>query len=152
MYELRWANILRYSQGSLVAYKCINRVGDSTRKQINALVVFGSEEALMDDVQPVPSGITLKSYCVENNSAPDVVCTKTLTSGIRLPSTLDEVVSQLKESIDALKAVAQNRDQQKEIAELPGMLLRDLPATLPWITKDILQGKVRRWTIVSCMK
>ncbi|KAJ4300811.1 hypothetical protein N0V90_002899 [Kalmusia sp. IMI 367209] len=137
-----------YSQGSLVAYKCVNRVGDAARKQIKSLVVFGTEEALMDDAQPVPQGVILKSYCVENTTAPDVVCTKTLTSGIKLPSSGEEVVTQLKETIAALGAVATNQDQQKEIASLPGLLLADLPATLPWITKDILQGKVRRWTIL----
>ncbi|KAJ4351595.1 uncharacterized protein N0V89_006938 [Didymosphaeria variabile] len=133
---------------SLVAYKCVNRVSDTARKQIKALVVFGSEEILMDDVQPVPEGITLKNYCVENTTAPDVVCTTTLTSGIDLPNSVGEVVSQLKDSFASLKDVATNEDQLKEVASIPGLLLTELPAALPWIAKDIAQGKIRRWMIL----
>lgn len=132
-----------------MAYKCINRVSDDVRKQMKALVVFGSEEQLMDDVQPVPNGVVLQQYCVENTTAPDVVCTKTLTSGLQLPTGVDEVVSQIKDTIETLKDIATNDDQRKEIADLPGLLIRDLPATLPWIAKDVAQGKIRRWMIVS---
>lgn len=137
------------SQGSLVAYKCVNRVSAAARAQIKALVVFGSEEHLMDDVQPVPEGVVLKSYCVENTSAPDVVCTETLTSGVDLPDSVGEVVAQLTKTIASIKDVLTNEDQLKEVANLPALLIRDVPATLPWITKDILQGKIRRWLIVS---
>ncbi|KAK7187688.1 hypothetical protein DPSP01_004523 [Paraphaeosphaeria sporulosa] len=137
-----------YSQGSLVAYKCVNRVSAAARAQIKALVVFGSEERLMDDVQPVPKGIILKNYCVENTTAPDVVCTETLTSGIELPNSVGDVVAQLKETVASLKNVVTNEDQLKEVATIPALLIRDLPATLPWIAKDVAQGKIRRWMIL----
>lgn len=103
----------------------------------------------MDDVQPVPEGVILKNYCVENTAAPDVVCTKTLTSGIELPNSVGDVVSQLKETVNSLKEVATNEDQLEEVASVPGLLLKDLPAALPWIARDIVRGKVRRWMIVS---
>ncbi|KAF2451751.1 hypothetical protein P171DRAFT_426219 [Karstenula rhodostoma CBS 690.94] len=136
------------SQGSLVAYKCVNRVSAAARRQIKALVVFGSEERLMDDVQPVPEGIILKNYCVENTTAPDVVCTETLTSGIELPGSVGEVVAQLEETVDSLKDVVTNEEQLKEVATIPGLLVRDLPAALPWIARDVAGGKVRRWMIL----
>ncbi|KAF9739332.1 hypothetical protein PMIN06_000976 [Paraphaeosphaeria minitans] len=137
-----------YSQGSLVAYKCVNRVSAAARAQVKALVVFGSEERLMDDVQPVPEGILLKDYCVENTTAPDVVCTQTLTSGIQLPTSVGEIVSQLEQTVASLGELVTNEDQLKEVATAPALLIRDLPATLPWIAQDIEQGKIRRWLIL----
>jgi cutinase len=112
------------------------------------MTTFGDENALMDNPQTLPSGLPFKPYCVQDTAAPDVLCTDSLTSGIKLPTSLSELRQLLGDKLEGLKAVATNPAQIAAALKFPAQLLGDLPKVLGSILKDIATGKVRRWLVL----
>jgi cutinase len=112
------------------------------------MTTFGDENALMDDPQTLPSGLPFKPYCVQDTAAPDVLCTASLGSGIKLPSSLSELQQLMTEKLEGVKAVANNPAQLAAALKFPGQLFGGLPSVLGSILKDIATGKVRRWLVL----
>ncbi|KAF2273608.1 alpha/beta-hydrolase, partial [Westerdykella ornata] len=139
-----------WSQGALCARKCVNRVGDAGKARLKAMATFGDESALMDSPQPVPAGLPFKLFCVEDTAAPDVLCTSTLTSGIHLPTSVDEFNEVMNQAFTQLKAIASNPGQTAAVLKLPVQLASGLldSGVFKAFMKDLLTGKVRRWLVL----
>jgi hypothetical protein len=123
----------------------VNRIQTA---QLAGLVVFGSENALMDHPAPIPADLPYAPYCNEDNAAPDLLCTKTWTSGIALPKSLSELTLKVQASLSSLKSIAENDAQRKAAVQLPLDMAAGIVTNAGYIAKDILQGKVRKWLVL----
>ena len=138
-------SLTNHSQGALCAHKCVNRVKTS---QLAGLVVFGSENDLMDNPSPIPANLPYAPYCNEDNAAPDLLCTETWTSGIDLPDSPSELTSMIQSSLSSLKSIAKNEEQRRAALQLPLDMAAGIVKNAGYIAKDILQGKVRKWLVL----
>jgi len=133
------------SQGALCAHKCVNRV---STPQLAGLIVFGSENDLMSPPAPIPDNLPYAPYCNEDNVSPDVLCTATLTSGIKLPNSISELTAMVQSSLSSLKSIASNDVQRKAAAQLPLDMVAGIIRNTAYIAKDIFQGRVRKWLVL----
>lgn len=123
-------------------------MNEVARKQLKGMATFGDENRLMDDPQPRPDGLNFMPYCIEDNLGPDVLCTETLTSGLKLPTSLEEFKASVVEPLKAVKNVATNPAQTAAALKLSFQLLEGVTGVLKYFLKDVASGNVRRWMVL----
>ncbi|KAF2870688.1 carbohydrate esterase family 5 protein [Massariosphaeria phaeospora] len=136
-----------WSQGALCAHKAVNRIGKTAMKQLKALVTFGDPNEISDNLS-VPSSISFKNWCVDDTVSPDPLCTKTLTSGFKLPRTLEELQNLILEPLRTLPDFATGVEQTKQAAGLLPKMIKGLVKTSPYFLADVLKGRVQRWMVL----
>lgn len=100
------------------------------------------------DVPPFPKEIPVKQYCVEDTAAPDVLCTKTLSSGFKLPDSISGYKDIVMDAMVGLTRVAINSDQRNSVPSILYGMASGFLGVSDYFLADVKAGKVRRWAVL----
>ncbi|KAF2639615.1 hypothetical protein P280DRAFT_508048 [Massarina eburnea CBS 473.64] len=138
-----------WSQGGLCAHKCIKALAKATSyKNIKGIVTFGDEAGLMSSVPAFPKDIPVKAFCNEDTAAPDILCTETATSGIKLPTSISEFKDLVVDALAELVRVATNSEQRSQATKLPFTLAYNFLKVTDYFTTDLKKSNLRRWMVL----
>ncbi|PVH92946.1 carbohydrate esterase family 5 protein [Periconia macrospinosa] len=140
-----------WSQGALCTHTCLEELkGTTALKNIKGVTTFGDEAGLMDPkvIPAFPKEIPVKSFCVEDSVAPDVLCTKTLASGFKLPSSISEFKDIVVDAMIGLTKVAVNSEQRSSVSSILFGMTSGFLSVTDYFLADVKAGKVRRWAVL----
>ncbi|KAF2713255.1 carbohydrate esterase family 5 protein [Pleomassaria siparia CBS 279.74] len=135
-----------WSQGSLCAHKSLERINAAPLAQVKGLVVFGDPNGLMDKIA-VPSSINVSSYCIKDTVVPDPLCSETLASGFKLPTSFSDLEDLVLDPLRDLPDLATGVEQTKAAIGILPQLALGFFRNAKYFAKDLLTGNVRRWLL-----
>ncbi|KAF1949522.1 alpha/beta-hydrolase [Byssothecium circinans] len=138
-----------WSQGALCVHKGVKALAKSTAfGNVKGVATFGDEAALMPSVPAFPKDLPVEAYCNQDVAAPDVLCTDSLTSGFKLPTSISEFKDIVIDALVDLLKVAFTSDQRTQAVKLPFTLAYNFFGVTDYFTQDLKTGNLRRWMVL----
>ena len=102
----------------------------------------------MPSVPAFPKDLPVKAFCNDEVAAPEVLCTKTLTSGFKMPKTISEFKEVVIDALIDLIRVAMTSEQSEQATKLPYTRAVNFLGVTDYFTTNLKEGNLRRWMVL----